>query len=73
LDRRLGMPKNWSGWHGEEKILYPTSTQTPTPSVIQLVASRYTDCTILVPATENMFREVIKWASQVILSNTTLF
>jgi hypothetical protein len=31
LDRRLGGPQNRSGWHGEEKILDPTRTQTPIP------------------------------------------
>jgi hypothetical protein len=32
LDRRLGGPQSQSGWRGEEKILYPTGTRTPTPS-----------------------------------------
>jgi hypothetical protein len=40
---RLGGPQSQSGRHGEEKILDPTETQTPTPQVIQPVASRYTD------------------------------
>jgi hypothetical protein len=31
LDRRLGGPQNWSGWHGEEKILVSTGTWTPVP------------------------------------------
>jgi hypothetical protein len=31
LDRRLGEPQSRSGRLGEEKILDPTSTQTPTP------------------------------------------
>jgi hypothetical protein len=43
LDRRLGGPQSRSGRRGEEKILEPTGTQTPTSSVIQPVASRYTD------------------------------
>jgi hypothetical protein len=41
------------GWVGPrtgldtaEKILHPTGTRTPTPSVVQLVASRYTDYAI---------------------------
>jgi hypothetical protein len=31
LDRRLGGPQSRSGGRGEEKILYPTGSQTPTP------------------------------------------
>jgi hypothetical protein len=31
LDRRLGGPQNQSGRRGEEKILDPTETRTPTP------------------------------------------
>jgi hypothetical protein len=31
LDRRLGGPQNRSGRRGEEKILDPTGTRTPTP------------------------------------------
>jgi hypothetical protein len=31
LDRRLGGPQSRSGGHGEEKILDPTETRTPTP------------------------------------------
>jgi hypothetical protein len=31
LDRRLGGPQSRSGRHGEEKILDPTGTRTPTP------------------------------------------
>jgi hypothetical protein len=38
LNRSLGGPKKRSGLHGEEKILDPT--------VVQPVASRYTDCAI---------------------------
>jgi hypothetical protein len=45
LYRRLGGPQSRSGQHGEVKILYPTGTRTPT-SVVQPVASRYTDCAI---------------------------
>jgi hypothetical protein len=39
LDRRLGGPRGRSGRRGEDKILDPTGTRTPTSSVIQLVAS----------------------------------
>jgi hypothetical protein len=31
LERMLGGPQNRSGRHGEEKILDPTGTRTPTP------------------------------------------
>jgi hypothetical protein len=37
LDRRLGGPQSRSGQHGEEKILAPTGTRTPTPRLF----SRY--------------------------------
>jgi hypothetical protein len=46
LDRRLGGPQSWSGRRGEEKILHPTGTRTPTP---RPVASRYTDYAIPAP------------------------
>jgi hypothetical protein len=36
-------PQNGSGRRGGEIILDPTETRTPTPLVVQLVASRYTD------------------------------
>jgi hypothetical protein len=39
LDRRLGEPQSQSGRHGEEKILDPSGTRTPTPRS----ARRYTD------------------------------
>jgi hypothetical protein len=48
LDKRLGGPQGQSGWFGEEKILDPTRTRTPT-SVVQPVVSRYTDCAIPAP------------------------
>jgi hypothetical protein len=35
----LGGPQNWSGRRGEEKIFYPTWIRTPTPSVLQPVAT----------------------------------
>jgi hypothetical protein len=31
MDRRLGGPQSWCGRFGEEKILDPTGTRTPTP------------------------------------------
>jgi hypothetical protein len=42
---RLGGPQSRSRRHGEVIILDPTGTRTPT-SVVQPVASRYTDCAI---------------------------
>jgi hypothetical protein len=41
--RRLSGPQSRSGRRGEEKILDPTGTRTPDPSVVRPVASRYTD------------------------------
>jgi hypothetical protein len=46
LDRRLGVPQNRSGWRGEEKILYPTGTRTPTPQS----SSHYTNYAIPPPS-----------------------
>jgi hypothetical protein len=46
LDKRLGGPQSRSGRHREEKILDPTGTRLSGPSVIQPVASRYTDYAI---------------------------
>jgi hypothetical protein len=43
LDRRLDGPQNRSGRRGD-KNLTPTGTQTPDPSAVQPVASRYTHC-----------------------------
>jgi hypothetical protein len=37
LDRKLGVPQNRSGLHGEEKILAPTGTRTPTPLLLLLL------------------------------------
>jgi hypothetical protein len=42
LYRRLGGPQSRCGRRGEEKIFDPTVTRTPTPSVIQPIASHYT-------------------------------
>jgi hypothetical protein len=41
LDRKLGEPQSRSGRREEEKILYP--------SVVQSVASRYTNCAVPAP------------------------
>jgi hypothetical protein len=43
--RRLGGPQSRCGRHGE----VPTGTQTPSPLVVQPVASRYTDWAIPAP------------------------
>jgi hypothetical protein len=48
LYMRLGEPQSRAGRHGEVKIIYPTGT------VVQPVASRYTDCAIV---------QSIKWVS----------
>jgi hypothetical protein len=39
----IGYEAEWT----QEKILAPTGTRTPDSSVVQPVASRYTDCAIL--------------------------
>jgi hypothetical protein len=49
LDRRLGEPESRSGLGGEEKILDPTGTRNSDLSVVQPVASYYTDCSISAP------------------------
>jgi hypothetical protein len=46
MDRRLVDPRA-----GLEKIFEPIGTRTPTPSVVQPVASRYTDYAISVRIT----------------------
>jgi hypothetical protein len=46
FDRRLGGPQSRSGRREEEKSLGPTGNRTPTPSVVQPVAGRYTDYAI---------------------------
>jgi hypothetical protein len=43
LDKRLGGPQSQFGRYGEEKILSYRDSNSD-PSVVQLVASRYTDC-----------------------------
>jgi hypothetical protein len=48
LDRSLGGPQSQSGQHGEEKILDPTGTRTPT-SVVQPVLGLYTEYAIPAP------------------------
>jgi hypothetical protein len=42
----VGGPQSRSGRFGDEKILDPSGTRTPDPSVVQPVASRYTDYAI---------------------------
>jgi hypothetical protein len=43
---RLGGPQSRSERHGEVKILNPQRDSNSDPSVVQPVASRYTDCAI---------------------------
>jgi hypothetical protein len=45
LERRLGGPQNRAGRRGEEKILDPTGTRTPTPLSIARVY--HTKCEVL--------------------------
>jgi hypothetical protein len=44
LDRRLDALHIYYGRYGEEEILDPTGTRTPTPFVVQSVPSRNTEC-----------------------------
>jgi hypothetical protein len=46
LDRRLGGPQNQSERHAEVKILDPHRDSNSDPSVVQPIASRYTDWAI---------------------------
>jgi hypothetical protein len=48
-DRRLGGPQSRSGRIGEQKIFDPTRDSNSNPSVVQPVASHYTDYAILAP------------------------
>jgi hypothetical protein len=41
LDRKLDGSQSWSGWYWEVKIFQQNSN--PEPSVVQPVASRYTE------------------------------
>jgi hypothetical protein len=53
LDRKLDGSQNRSGRRGEKKIFDPTGTRNSDPSVIQPVGSRYTDCAIRAPGSDN--------------------
>jgi hypothetical protein len=55
LYRRLDRPQSRSGRRREEKILDPIGTRTPTLSVVQPVASRYTNCPIPAPFYNGIF------------------
>jgi hypothetical protein len=46
LDRRLGGPQSWSGWHGENS--WPYWDTNSDPSVIQPIASHYTNSMYMV-------------------------
>jgi hypothetical protein len=62
LKRRLGGPQNWSRRFGEMKILDATSTLNSDISVVQPVASRYTDCAASAPLWSCM---VLKWRERI--------
>jgi hypothetical protein len=49
LERRLGKPQSRSGERGEEKNTRPYRDSNSVPSVVQPVASRYTDYPIPAP------------------------
>jgi hypothetical protein len=55
--------QSWSGRHGEEKILDPTGTRNSDLSIVQLLASRYTDWAILVPA--DRAANYVNWCQQI--------
>jgi hypothetical protein len=55
LGRRLGGPQSRSGRHGEVNIFDPTGTGTPSPSVVQPVASRYIGSLNLLCVQGNVF------------------
>jgi hypothetical protein len=49
LDRKLAGPQSRSRRLGEQKILAPHRDSNFDPSIVQIVASRYTDDAILAP------------------------
>jgi hypothetical protein len=58
LYMRLGGPQSRSGRRGEEKILEPYRDLRSDPSVVQPVASHYTDYAIPAPSYIAYFREL---------------
>jgi hypothetical protein len=62
LDRRLGGPQSQSGRCGEEKILDPTGTQTPTPRLSSPVASR---CTVYATSDPEWSKLICKYTIMV--------
>jgi hypothetical protein len=73
LGRRLGGPHNRSERCGDEKILDPTGTRTPTCLVVQPVASRYTDSAIPAPHLGTTFRMCGAQARQAVVTEVTTF
>jgi hypothetical protein len=60
LNRSLGGPQSRPGRYGEVKILDLAGTRTPTPSVVQPVASQYTIIIIIIII---IIRISLKWES----------
>jgi hypothetical protein len=57
LDWRLGMPKNWSGWHGKEKMQPLPGTPTTRHSSLQPVTDRLSyPGSLFVPAVSSNVR-----------------
>jgi hypothetical protein len=59
FDTRLGGPQIRSERQEGVKILDPTGTRNSDPSVVQPVASRYTDCAIPAPRRETVPAESV--------------
>jgi hypothetical protein len=68
LNKTMDGPQIWSGRRREEKYLTPNTTRAPTPSAVQLVASRYIYCDNPAPH-ERLIRTKLNPPSRVILEN----
>jgi hypothetical protein len=72
LDRRLGGPQSRSGRRGKEKILGSTETRNATSSVVQPVASRYTDWAIPAPTPVPIYQTTPRQISEHRICNFTI-